>query len=951
MKKVKKLLIIVIALCLCAFTLRSVGAETGKVATSTLSAWKFAGGWETTSSFVDDGVKVVVPGASSVGSGNAWSYKAQINNDSSVTNEFSIADGKKLTLELSVGFYDTNGNIISKSQNSAAVDIYIYDAANMNSEIALLRIWTDSAGVLNGSHSVQLYGPGWSAQTNPSDVWILGDATLSSSFYIEFDKENLISAKVAGKDEITRLDDSNNTFLTNVKDKFANVENLAFRIGGENGFTNDTEIVVRAINGQSLASSDGYINDTVAPTFDNATVAASLTMGEAYEIPLTAYDLFSGVDYSMVVGDETISGKTFTPTTTGEVTVTLVATDAAGNKGSKDLSFNVVSNISAPTITDVPVLTNKEVLYFETLSFEKPTYLDETGAATVALNVYRGEELIKTIEESSNNTFDLTINSDFVSGAYTFEYAVTNSAGTTLSEQQTINLTVEEVSSAEFVTPGANVVADYVDSGIRVRTTSNWTKTSFGVFDLAYGLDVKFIVNQIASNNKTNGDGTCVELILTNVDNPDLHISYRVWCKFGEEPDAPTNVYIYHGSDFRDIENTGWISLNVDGVKGQYHMAFNFEETFVGERLGGMQRVDNAYEALQSFLNEVPSTKFDVSLQCANLGGSGYYEFVLSEINGQSFASTAGVVNKVNDAILEVENLPTKVQNNDEVVFDVYAKDIFTTVSPVAQLVKPDGTLVDLAVVDGKVTYQFVDLGTYKVVVSTVGTNGVSVKKEVEVVCKSSILDIELTLPSGYNTNYGIGEELTVLEATYSDNVVTKIIEMKKPDGSVVTLNVGDKFTFATSGIYVLTYIAKDNAEPTPNEKVETLTINVADTTKPVVTVTVSEEVNVNDSVTPTITVVDDSEYDVTVTLTKPDGSVEKLSGEYAFTVLSEGTYTLKVVVEDIYGNVETVVKEVVVNKVVTKAEGGCGGSVIASIFGVVTLALGFAILRKKREE
>ena len=145
--------------------------------------------------------------------------------------------------------------------------------------------------------------------------------------------------------------------------------------------------------------------------------------------------------------------------------------------------------------------------------------------------------------------------------------------------------------------------------------------------------------------------------------------------------------------------------------------------------------------------------------------------------------------------------------------------------------------------------------------------------------------------------------------------------------------------------------------------EVETLTINVADTTKPVVTVTVSEEAKVNDSLTAEITVVDDSEYDVTVTLTKPDSTVEKLTGSYTFTVASEGTYTLKVVVEDIYGNIETITKEITVtaNQTGTEDPGnggntsepekGCWGSVIPSIFSIALLAMGVVALRKKREE
>jgi hypothetical protein len=223
---------------------------------------------------------------------------------------------------------------------------------------------------------------------------------------------------------------------------------------------------------------------------------------------------------------------------------------------------------------------------------------------------------------------------------------------------------------------------------------------------------------------------------------------------------------------------------------------------------------------------------------------------------------------------------------------------------------------------------------------------------------KSTVTPVEVQLPEGYKENYGIGEEMTVLEATYSESVVEKIIQIVKPDGSVVTLTVGDKFKFETSGIYVLSYIAKDDALPTPNEATQSLTINVADTTKPVVNVTVAETAKVNDSITVEINVVEDSEYDVTVTLTNPDATAQKLASPYTFTVSALGKYTLKVVVEDIYGNVETITKEITVTAVETEQPGtdeptnnGCGGSIVASIFGVLALAGTVVVLRKKRKE
>ena len=349
MKKAKKLLIIVITLCVAVLFIapNDVQAEEQKVVASNVNAYNFVSGWEIQASHSENGIKGVIPGASSAGSGEAWKYKLDIGNSAAAAPIFSIKDGNVVSVELSFNMFDSQGNVISKSQNSDAIDIAIHNAEN-GAELALFRIWSGSGSALNGSHSYRMYGPGWSCETNGA-TWIKGDATLNSSFLLQIDKENLISSYVGGSDVITRLDDGNNTFLNGVKDKFADVDSIFLKIGGENGFTNDTEVYVKSINGQSLVSTDGYISDAVAPTILDANVETELTANEAYTIPTEAYDFFGGVTYSLIIGEETIEGKTFTPTEDGEVAVKLVATDLAGNTATKDYTFTV-SSIEEPYV-------------------------------------------------------------------------------------------------------------------------------------------------------------------------------------------------------------------------------------------------------------------------------------------------------------------------------------------------------------------------------------------------------------------------------------------------------------------------------------------------------------------------------------------------------------------------------------------------------------------------
>lgn len=961
MKKAKILSISAIFACMAAMAGKplTLNAENGLVSTSSIEAWKFAGGWEISSSYVDSGVKFVIPGASSVGSGDAWKYKATINNDGAVSPSFSLKHNEKISFELSAKLFDDAGNQISKSQNSDALDIYMHNKAD-GSQLALLRIWTGSAGGTNGSHSYLLHGNNWNGVSGAT--WIAGDARENSSFLIQFDKQNLFSSYVGGSDQITRLDDADNNYLNTWKDSFANVDEVYFVIQGENGFTNDTEFVIKSINGQSLANSNGNFTDNVAPTFKDATVAATLNANEEYTIPTEAFDLFGAVSYSLKVGDNVIDGRTFTPTEAGALTVTLNATDAAGNVATKDYTFNVVSTITAPVITTLPEIKGTEVSLYETLVFGKPVFEDETGAATVVLKVYKGEEEVLVLQENEAHQFAYTVDPSFASGEYKFVFEVTNAGGTTVSEAVLATFTTETTYPVEFVsTSHERTVADLASNGVRVRSDVSWTEAIFGVFDITHGLDVKYVIPEVASNGINNPEGACLNLKLVNQEDPNYQVMYRVWAKYAGA-DAPTNVYISTdaGKNFRDITDTGWISRSVDEVTNQYRMLFTAEDTFSGERTGGVTRVDNAYDALVEFFNNAPSSNYALSFQMGHLAApTGNFEYTVTEINGQKLASTQGVVNEVKDAFLHVNTAKEAVALNDVVTYKAYSKDLFAATPIKLVVTKPDATTEEVEFVNGEASYTYAALGNYKVKVVTVGSNEKEVAAEYDVVCKSSTAEIELNAPTDYAASYDLNSKVTIKEATYSENVVEKLIVVTKPNGEKVNVNANDEFTFDKPGIYKITYIARDAAEPEPNEKQHEITINVPDLAKPVVEVTVGETITLNEKLVPTIEITEDSEYDVTVTITKPDGSVENLSASnaYEYTFAAEGTYTLKVVVEDIYGNKETVTKEITVSaaqenpdqgETPTKPEKGCKGSATTGVVALAALAT--ALVSRKRK-
>lgn len=927
-----------------------VKAEENKVSIDAVEAYKFAGAYDIASSYVPQGVQALVPGYDTVGD-DAWWHKVNIPNDNALLDNFSIKNNEKASIEFSINYYDDDGNSLVSSRNSSALDIYVLNAAD-DSQIAMLRIWTDSGSATNGSHSYCLYGSDWTGYNGAT--WIAGDARENSSFFIQFDKENLFSSYVGGSSEITHLDTGDNAYLNARKDAIANVDAIKFQIAGDNGWTKNCSIVVKSINGQQLANQDGMIVDTIAPKFKNLPVTSTINQNEEYTIPEEAYDLFGNVQYSLNVNDTILSGKSFTPTESGTIEVTLLATDLAGNTSSKPYSFAVSSNISKPEILSTPTIAGGSIYPFTTLVFDAPEYVDETNNASLKLDIYKGEDLYTSLEANDEKKFSYFVPSTMEDGTYQFQYTVSNSAGSTQSVLIPVTYQIVKGTPCPlYLDKNENTLVEYVDEGIRIATSVTYSKTSIADFDIQYGLDVKFVVNQVAKN-QLNNDTNYVSMILTNKDDPNYCVMYRVWVDFSGS-DRPTNVYISTdgGNNYNDITDTGWISRTVDGVENQYHMAFNMEEYLCGERLGGMQKVDRAGEALDAFFKQAPSTNYTLAFETSRLNANNQcnYEMILTNLNGQSFTNTNGVLNQVEDAFLSVAPIKEKVELNETITIKAYAKDLFNDNAIMAEVTNANDQKETLTLENGKVDYTFNALGNYTIKVYYVGSNGTEVSQTSTIACLSSTQEITMEINGSYQTNYAVNETITILDATYSENVVTKEIIIKKPNGTEVQVSANQSFTFDKPGLYTLTYRALDDALPTPNEKKETITINVPDNEKPIIDITLNDAYHVNEIISPVITITDDSEVDVTITLIDSANKVTKLgtsSENIEIRDLEVGTYTLKVVAEDIYGNKEEATKIFTVNELAKKK--GCKGSMSGSAMialGLVGLSM---VLRRKKE-
>ena len=916
-----------------------------EVPISSIDAWKFGGGWAVASSYCTEGVKLTVDGADK--QDNAWACRPKMPNDSSLVNGFSLNAYQKVGIEFSLGFFNDEGTRISNSVNNDAFDVAFYKDSDCNNQIARLRIWTGSGAWNNGNHSMEVYTTGYGPNIG-NGSWIMGDPYLGSSFYIQLDRENYLSSYVGGGgDTLHSL--VNDGSLSDALALLNDVDNVWIRFEGNNGFTKSTDLILRSINGQSLANDGVNFIDTVAPAFAPADVAASISYGEEYTIPTVAYDLLGAVSYEIAVGDAArVPGKSFTPNQAGSLSVALYAIDAVGNENSIGYNFNVVQTIDPPTFTSLPQIESQNVDALQTVTFDMPEIEDSTGTATVVLDIYFGGEKIKTLEKNTDNLFEMVIPTTFESGEYTFIYRAENAGGETSSDPITATLTLNEFESPDFVTVPANSYAAYTDEGIYCKTLGNWVSFGLGVFDFSEGFDFKFrVLDEVMDN-------AAVALHIVNDDDPNYVAEYRVWIGFSGG-DRPTNVYIsrdgWHDS-ITDITDTGWIKRTVDDVENQYHMAYSVEETFMGERLGGMQRVDRAYDALVSFFNDAPSSNFRVYFSLGK-DGAAFRAASVSEINGQ------GLVYPItwNNAYLALKsNVPEQIAVNEQLTIKAYAKDLRQDCVIALTGTDPDGDPIEQAFVDGSVNYTFTKTGAYHLVVSTTGANGQEVKIEKDVLCKTSTAPVTITVDGEYQATYQLGSQVAILGATYSDSAVEHSIFVTEPDSNVVVVSAGDNYTFAKPGLYKITYTAQDDAQPEPNRAQQEFVINVPDTADPVITIDGPATAKVNKEVAVTVTVTDDSAVDVTVTLAKPNGESERLTGEdgvYKFTPDATGEYQFTVVAEDLYGNSATQTLTITVKKPAAPAK-GCGGSVVATSVVLSSLALaglGLIFANKRKEK
>ena len=927
-------------------------------------AWWFMGGDEehVVASSVSGGIQNLIDGEDTCPD-ESWKYNSRIPNSIEqpsldyLTNSFTIEGNHVVEFVFSMNCVNEDGTLNYKSKNNLDdIDLYVFDASN-DKQLASLRIWYDSGSYLNGDHSYQL-GVGDSYPNKYSgSTWITGDARLSSSFLINFSKEHLFRSYV-NKDlsSLRRLDNNSNAFYNAAKDLFADVNNIYFRIRGDGGFAKQATIILRSINGQSLADNGSGILDNEAPDiYEVSQMPSSIEKNVEFEIPVKAVDVLSKPTVKYYFDDEELTDNKVKPTTLGNHSIKVVATDSSNNSSEKEYSINVTGDLVPPVIVSAPDINDQTLKTNQYFICGMPIYEDETGTAvvTATLKNKTTAEVIDLSWDSENKNFYVEIGDDFESGDYEVTYKVTNIVGSVFSEPISFHLEIIQIPKPDFVDCEEGVTANYVDDGLLVHSVGRWLKTSFGVFDVKYGVDVYFTIPILMSDGKEN-TASYFDMQFINKEKEDYWIMYRIWLneEFLTNDSSPTNMYFNFGtpgnSQCVDVNDCGWLTRSVDGVDGKFHFNYDVNNGFSGEFRNVLQGAQGTGALTTRFFDEAPTSNFYVKFYTDSRGTSGNQnsEFIINEINGQSLTNENGVIDVVTRPNVVIGSVNPVYKSNSTSYVNMYVKDILN-LNPTynVRFINEDGdTVKEETFNHSPVPLNTPSEGIYKVKIFTLNKKGKEIGKTFDVEIRSSVDPVVIDIAGSYQTSYMPGDKLTVLNATYSSNVdVSKATISLIKDKETKLLKAGEEILLDKAGMYVIDYYACDNAFPNPNELHKKEYINVLDVVNPSIEINIKGSLRAKEQVEVTANVIDDTACDVAIIVTDIHGYKTTFFGNDATFIPNEkGEYVITVRAEDLYNNITIETKTITVKKEAPNKT-LISWIVIASIF--TSVLAGFIVL------
>ncbi len=328
-------------------------------------------GWENaTPTFDARGAKMTIAGGS-------WANQARINYNRKLDGAFNIENGKTVSFKFKLGMKETGAASGELNGSDSCFFLIVRDVNNPGDELMRIRFNIKSMTAIdNPVEAIAVTQEGatgawWDAIAYNNSVyqegerWVTGAPSLDSEYTVAFNKTDLLMTKYNQNDELRPLVGTKGTpseigsgawFHKTVKDRMTNTKAVHFDIQGNNGFTENVDVIVTELNGQSLAN-DGSKFTTGGLTATLGEVAKFTAVGVGYDVTaFKAKHLWNddgGVNYSISwTGASTQAeqkGITFKPTVGGQYTVTVKAAHEAFGSATESFEMYVldVSTVGA----------------------------------------------------------------------------------------------------------------------------------------------------------------------------------------------------------------------------------------------------------------------------------------------------------------------------------------------------------------------------------------------------------------------------------------------------------------------------------------------------------------------------------------------------------------------------------------------------------------------------
>ena len=709
------------------------------------------------------------------------------------------------------------------------------------------------------------------------------------------------------------------TVTLTVNDSAGNTQTFSAIVQGDGSFTADVpaslpegdySVTATATDGAGNSASVTETGGNIDTTAPSITIDTQGPGNDATPSISGTTDLNAGDTVSISVTDNAGNTQTFTATVQndgtysadvpadlaeGSFSVTVTATDDAGNSATA-IDNNGVIDTAAPTVTlDAQGLTNDA-----TPTISGTTDLAEGNTVSISVTDSQGDTQTFTATVQGNGSFSADVPVDLAQGDYTVEVTATDDAGNQ-------NTAVDNNGTVDSIPPVINL--DPVASG------NDATPILSGTSDLPEGATITLVVTDAGGNvqNLTatvNADGTfSVEVPSALVDG-DYEVTASASDAAGNSTTVTDNGNINASAPDITLDALGQTNDATPLISGTTNAPVGAIVTLtVTDSAGAVQTFTATVQGDGTFSASVPSdlTEGSYTVEAEVTDGAG---------NTGSDAETGGVVDTTSPAIDVAEqgigndSTPTISGTTDQPVgstVSITVTDNAGNIQTLSATVQSDGSFsvdVPTTLAEGNYTVQATVVDEAGNTASDAETGLIDTISPVITLDEpGTVSDSTPTISGTVDLPQGSTVQITVVDSAGNTQVFSALVAAGGVFSADVPAAMAEgNFTVSTTATDEAGNSTTDNEAGVVDTLAPTLTIDVADTTNdatPLITGTTDEPAG---SVV-TILVTDSAGATQTLSaVVQADGSFSISPG----TDLAEGDFTVSATISDEADNTAT---------------------------------------------